>query len=98
MIIVLFCLNHVDEISTEVLHDFIWSRGYTTKSFRQTYEETPIHRDLIAYYNNAVSSLKHFQVYVESSEMMHPKSYIDHYGNIQEYHALSRLQQLLEFK
>jgi hypothetical protein len=98
MIILLFCLNFVDEIPVEVMQDFIRSKGYTEEIFHDIYDLSPLTSDMISAYNNRIATEKGYPVHLYASEMMHPKTFLRHYGNFQGLHALTRLQQIIEYK
>lgn len=98
MIILLFCFNFVKEIPTKILQDFILTKGYTEASFRAIYSNYPMTEGLIASYNNRIAAEGNYPVHVDEEDIMEPKTYIDHYGNFEGIHALTRLQQIIDYK
>ncbi len=98
MIILLFCMNHVEEIDIEVLHDFVHTNGYTEGLFRGIYYTEPISDASIAQYNTELAISTHYPVNVTEDDIMTPKTFIRHYGNFQGDHALTRLQQIIDYE
>jgi hypothetical protein len=98
MTILLFCFNYVKEISPVVLQEFIRSKGYDEALFRQIYNEPPIQENIIASYNNRIAAEGGYPVHVEADEIMKPSIYIRHYGDYKGIHALTRLQQIIDYK
>ena len=97
MIILLFCLNFVDEIEVEVLQDFIRAKKYNERIFRDTYYGTPMSCGNIALYNNNINSEDGYPVRVNARDIMSPKTFISHYGTYDGQHALVRLQQIMDY-
>ena len=97
MIILLVCVNYVKEMDIQVLQDFIQSKGYTSQIFSDIYNTAPISSASIAHHNNHIATHGGYPVHLEPREIMHPTTYINHYGNFKGVPALKRLQQIIEY-
>lgn len=97
MIILLYCLNFVDEIDPAVLQDFIRAKNYTAQMFRTNYYGTPMTDAMIAHYNNVANDQNGYPVRVHANDIIPPKTFISHYGTYDGHHALVRLQQIIDY-
>jgi hypothetical protein len=96
MIILLYCFNHVTEIPTKVLHDFIRSKGYNEAYFHLLYKQVPPTESKIASFNNDMYQEVGAKVRLRPDKIMAPKTYIRHYGHYNGIHALTRLVQITD--
>jgi hypothetical protein len=96
MIILLFCLNYVNEVPIKVLQKFIRSRGYTKESFREIYGEVPASGKIVADFNNRIYEELGHRVRVLSEKIIDPKTIIDHYGQYEGIRPLARLGQIID--
>jgi hypothetical protein len=82
MIVILFCLNFVSDISVEVLRDFIDAHGYTMDTFREIYTYSPIRTAAIEQYNDDVAYPTPYDVVFH--DLKNPLTMIQHYGAFDE--------------
>lgn len=98
MIILLFCLNFVNEIPTQVLQRFIRSKGYTEESFHETYGEVPASGKIVSDFNNRIYEELGHSVRVLPEKILDPITIIDHYGQYEGIHPLTRLVQIIDYR
>lgn len=82
MIVILFCLNFVSQVTVETLQDFIRAQGYTLDTFREINMPSPIRTAAIEQYNYDMARLTPYDVVF--NDLKNPLRMIHHYGEFDE--------------
>jgi hypothetical protein len=99
MIILLYCLNFIPSIPTQVLHDYVRRMGLTERKFHATFDYSPPSRTIIAKYNNDWFTASQQAIQLKPAELFHPITFITHYGHVPSrgLHALTRLNSIINY-
>ena len=96
IIVVLFCFKHVPEIPIEFLQRFLRSKIYSQAYLHRLYDQVAPSERNVAEFSNAIYERLGHPIRLIPDKVQSPKVYIDHYGQLNGVHPLTRLAQILE--